>query len=302
MGTVERMTPHTHHHRSCHAQSATFDDGAVADMLEAEGELATGLAEQAATRCTDLMDGAAGRARRIADLGCGPGVATSALARIFPSANVIGVDDSPVMLARTAARAAREGKFDRVEVRRLDLNQDLGVLGTFDLAWAALSLHHAQDESAVLESFRKLLRPHGLLCLLERAEPMVVRPTHDLGRHGIWERVEAVQSAWSERARGSLPGAANAATYAGMIEYADLELLEAGTLSDSVKRPVDAGLRALIHRYVQVALRNVHDVLPPTDVEALTLAVGRVTDVAWGDALVTSTRTLFIARPATSNE
>ncbi len=176
------------------------------------------------------------------------------------------------------------------------------MLGTFDLVWAALALHHTHDESTALTSFGTLLRPHGLLCLLERANPMVVRPTHDLGRPGIWERVEVAQAQWSECTRDSPPGVTNAAAYTDMIEHADLELLDARTLSDTVNRPVDPPLRALIGRYVHGALRNLHGVLPPADVEVLTRANERVTDVAWGDALVTSIRTLFIARCARSDE
>ena len=277
---------------------AGFQDDRMAVLLEAEGELAAGLTGQAVTLCTELLAADRSEVRRVADLGCGPGVATSSLAGAFDGATVVGVDGSPVMLARAAARADRHGVSSRVELLSLDLNDDLRALGTFDLVWAALALHHTADEQAALDGFAALLRPRGLLCLLERADPMVVRPAHDLGQPGIWDRVEAAQTAWYERTRGSLPGITNVGAYAGMLEQAGLELLDTRTLTDSVTAPVDRSLQPVIRRYVGAALRNLHDALPPADVAALADAAERVADVAWGDALVTSTRTLFIARRA----
>lgn len=268
----------------------------MAALIEAEGELAAGLTDQAVLLCTDLLGMERGDVRRLADLGCGPGVATSSLAKAFAGATVVGVDGSPVMLARAADRAARDEVAGRVELIPLDLNDDLRALGTFDLVWAALALHHAADEQGALKNFAALLRPQGLLCLLERADPMVVRPAHDLGQPGIWDRVEAAQSAWFERTRGSLPGVTNVVAYAEMLEQADLDLLDRRTLTDTVAAPDDPGLRAVIDRYLRAVLRNLRNDLRPADFEALTSAGERVTDVAWGDALVTSTRMLFIAR------
>lgn len=270
----------------------------MAAALEAEGELAAGITDQAMALCTDLLDMDRSDVRRLADLGCGPGVATSSLAEVFVGATVVGVDGSPVMLARAATRAARHGVSGRMELLLLDLNDDLRAIGTFDLVWAALALHHTADEQGALQNFAALLRPPGLLCLLERADPTRVRPAHDLGQPGIWDRVEAAQSAWFERTRGSLPGVKSVATYAGMLGQAGLELLAARTLTDTVTTTAEPVLQPTIHRYVGAALRNLRDGLRPADVEALTAADERVADVVWGDVLVTSSRTVFIARPA----
>ena len=45
--------------------------------------------------------------RYVADLGCGPGNLTAALAQRWPDATVVGVDNSPEMIA--AAQATRTG-------------------------------------------------------------------------------------------------------------------------------------------------------------------------------------------------
>ena len=143
--------------------------------LEHEGELSSGLSEEALADIVRLFDDAGSRVRRVADLGCGPGVGTGALVRTFPAATVVAVDNSVTMLEQTAARAARLGYADRVETRLLDLNGDLQSLGRCDLAWAAMAIHHAHDEVATLRALRSLITPVGFLCILERAQPLSVR-------------------------------------------------------------------------------------------------------------------------------
>ena len=44
----------------------------------------------------------------VADLGCGPGNLTAALARRWPEADVVGVDNSPEMISAAQAEAARQ--------------------------------------------------------------------------------------------------------------------------------------------------------------------------------------------------
>ena len=110
----------------------------------------------------------------------------------------------------------------RVEARPLDLDGDFQALGTCDLAWAAMAIHHAEDDVATLTRFRNLLRPQGLVCVLERADPMVVQLADDLGRPGLWDRLRAARSEWFERARPTLPGAMNAERYPDMFASADL--------------------------------------------------------------------------------
>ncbi len=151
----------------------------------------------------------------------------------------------------------------------MDLDGDLQALGACDLVWAAMAIHHADDEVATLRRIRKLLRPQGLLCVLERADPMVVRLADDLGRPGLWDRLE-----WFEPARPTLPGALNAERYPTMLAAAGLEVLVSRTLSGTVTAPDDAAT----HAFLQARLPPPHP--------------------RWDGAEITSTRKLFIARPA----
>lgn len=93
------MTHPGDHHRSARGHSAAFNDDRLAAALEADGELAAGLTDQAIALCTDLLDLDSTEVRRVVDVGCGPGVATSSLAEAVGSAMVVAVDRSPVMLA-----------------------------------------------------------------------------------------------------------------------------------------------------------------------------------------------------------
>ena len=280
-----------------HPHGDTFDLERVAAALEVEGELTAGLADEAIALCADRFATAGHTIRRVIDLGCGPGVATARLAEEFPSATVVAVDGSAAMLARAEARAARLGFASRLEARRLDLDGDLQALrGAFDLAWAAMAIHHADDEVATLRRIGKLLRPHGLLCVLERADPMVVRLGDDLGRPGLWDRLEAARSEWFEGARPTLPGALNAERYPGMLASAGLEVLVSRTLSGTVTAPDDAATRTFLQAHLRGSIRDLVGVADAADLEALVAYVEAGGRRSGGT--ITSTRKLFIARPS----
>jgi hypothetical protein len=127
---------------------------------------------------------------------------------------------------------------------------------------------------------------------------MVVRLASDLGRPGIWDRVRSAQSEWFERARPALPGTTNVAGYADMLEQAGLELLASQVLTDTVPAPDEPAVRELIAAYLRRAERNLDDILDTADIEALRSRCSdwQHANPSWGDAEITSSRTLFIAR------
>jgi trans-aconitate methyltransferase len=287
----------THHHTGDRTAPghATFDVERVAAALELEGELTAGLADEAITLCADRFAAAGTTVGRVIDLGCGPGVGTALLAERFPSATVVAVDGAAAMLARAGARVARLGQASRIETLQLDLEGDLQGLGTCDLAWAAMAIHHADDEVATLRRFGEPLRPQGLLCVLERAGPMVVRLADELGRPGIWDRLEAARSEWFERARPTLPGALNAERYPSMLASAGLEVLDSRTLSGTVTAPADAATRAFVQAHLRRSTRDLADMADAADLEALLAYIEAAPGGGCG-AAITSTRRLFIGR------
>ncbi|HEV7808131.1 MAG TPA: methyltransferase domain-containing protein [Solirubrobacteraceae bacterium] len=289
-GSVVGMTKHGHSHQG------HFDAERVAAALEVEGQLASGLAAEAITLCADRFADQGRTVERIVDIGSGPGVDTAQLAERFPSATVVAADGSTAMLARAEARAKRLGLADRVETCAVDLDGDLQIAGSCDLAWSAMAIHHAEDEVATLSRIRELLRPQGLVCLLERAGPMSVRLADDLGRPGIWERLEEARSAWSAGARPTLPGARNAERYPSMLASAGLDIVASRTLTDTVTAAADPATRKFLAAQLRATARNLADVADAADIEALLAIVDGSREARWDGVTVTSSRELFIAQ------
>jgi ArsR family transcriptional regulator len=98
----------------------------------------------------------------VADLGCGTGRTSAALAPFVRQ--VVAVDASAEML--TAARA-RLGALPNVEVREGTLEAVPVASGTVDLALLVLVLHHLGDPTAVLKEARRVLRADGRLLVID---------------------------------------------------------------------------------------------------------------------------------------
>jgi trans-aconitate methyltransferase len=279
----------SHHAHGSHGHAGAFDDERHVRRLEAEARLASGPHGEAARLCDEQLARSGVTAGRVLDLGCGPGVATTLLAQQFPSARVVAVDGSATMLTRAEALAVEHGVGGRVETRLIDLDGDLQPLGTADLVWAAMALHHAVDEVATLHEVRRLLGAQGLLCVLERADPTIVQLATDLGRPGLWNRLAA---AWSTRA---LPGGAG--RYPELLDAAGLDVVDARTLCDTVAAPDDAATRAFVAGQLTAAVRALDGLADPADIEAL---LGWVDAPSSHAATVTSSRELLIARARTT--
>jgi trans-aconitate methyltransferase len=281
-----------------HAHAGHFDSERVAAAIEVEGELAAAIACEAIALCADRFAQHGRTVHRVIDFGSGPGVDTTQLAESFPAATVVAADGATAMLARAEARARRHGVADRVEACVVDLDGDLQVLGSCDVAWSAMAIHHTADEVATLTRIRELLRPHGLLCLLERADPMSVRLADDLGRPGIWDRLDDARAEWFERARPTLPGASDPERHPSTLASAGLDVVVSRTLSDTVTAPADPTTRAFLGTQLRMTARNLADLADPADLEALVAIADTSDDARWDDATVTSSRTLFIAQPS----
>jgi ArsR family transcriptional regulator len=98
----------------------------------------------------------------VADLGCGTGQTTAALAPYV--SQVVAVDESSAMMA--AARN-RLGDFDNVELRTGRL-EDLPLDdASADVAVLSLVLHFVVDPAAVIAESARILRPGGRLLVVD---------------------------------------------------------------------------------------------------------------------------------------
>jgi malonyl-CoA O-methyltransferase len=98
--------------------------------------------------------------QRILDLGCATGGAAAALKRRFRQAQVIGVDVAPSMLAGLRRRSSllRPLRGVCADIAALPF-----AAGSTDLLFANLVNHWSPDPAAVLDEYRRVLRPDGML-------------------------------------------------------------------------------------------------------------------------------------------
>ena len=92
--------------------------------LIADGEINAPMVDQALA----WLAGRVPDARRVLDVGSGPGVAACTLAELLPGAEVLAVDGAPELLELAEARAADRGLADRVAVRHTTLPDGLREL------------------------------------------------------------------------------------------------------------------------------------------------------------------------------
>lgn len=122
--------------------------------------------DQVATVVHHVPDGA--RVARVLDIGCGPGSSAFVLARLFPDAEVIGVDLSPKMISR--ARCHHRQHFADLENLRFDVG-DATALGfddgAFDLCVGHSFLYLVPDRPGVLTELRRVTAAGGRVALLE---------------------------------------------------------------------------------------------------------------------------------------
>jgi SAM-dependent methyltransferase len=105
---------------------------------------------------------------RIADIGCGAGWSTIALARAYPSAAVLGVDvDEPSIEAATA-NAEATGVADRANFT-VARGETLGELGPFDAAFAFECVHDMPQPVEVLAAIHEAVRFDGLVVIMDEA-------------------------------------------------------------------------------------------------------------------------------------
>ena len=104
---------------------------------------------------------------RILDAGCGPAPQAAALRRRYPGARLVALDFSLPMLARARAAAGWAARLRGAAPLAVCAAQERLPLAaaSVQLVWSNMALHWAEDASAALAEFRRVLAPEGLLML-----------------------------------------------------------------------------------------------------------------------------------------
>ncbi|MGH3399648.1 MAG: class I SAM-dependent methyltransferase [Streptosporangiaceae bacterium] len=176
--------PHHHHH------AGDDDEAVLAELLDLDAEVLQAYLSAAVERVRELA--AAGPVRRILDLGSGTGTGALALARRFPGAEVIAVDQSAGMLARLRSKAVGSGLADRVKTVEADLDGAWPAIEAAYLVWSSMAMHHLADPGRGLAEIFAVLRPGGLLAAAELTTSLRFLPDDvGLGRPGLEARCDA---------------------------------------------------------------------------------------------------------------
>jgi trans-aconitate 2-methyltransferase len=113
-------------------------------------------------------------ARRIYDLGCGPGNSTELLVERFPGAEVIGTDNSAAMLADARQRLP-QARFELSDIAGWAPSSDAP-----DLVYANASLQWLSDHDTLLPRLFATLAPGGVLAV--QMPDNLDEPSHRLMR------------------------------------------------------------------------------------------------------------------------
>jgi SAM-dependent methyltransferase len=156
---------HEHGHGHSHAHGGAGDEAALAEVLDLDAEVLSGYVAEV----TAWVEGHAGRnlSGRILDLGSGTGVGTFALLGRNGDAEVVAVDGSAFMLERLREKARGLGVEKRVHAVQADLDEAWPDFGPLDVVWTSSFMHHLADPDAALRKLFDVLRPGGLLAVVE---------------------------------------------------------------------------------------------------------------------------------------
>lgn len=98
--------------------------------------------------------------KKIIDIGCGPGNSTHILAQRFPSAYILGIDNSANMI-ETAKK-----DYPNLDFKICDASKDLSILGNdFDIVFSNACIQWIPHHSELLKNMMELLKPGGILAV-----------------------------------------------------------------------------------------------------------------------------------------
>ena len=119
---------------------------------------------------------------RIADVGCGQGWSTIAVARALPHAHVDGIDLDPASVADATRHAEEAGVAERVRFLHAEASA-LAAHGAYDLVLILEALHDMADPVGALRAARSAVADDGAVLVLdERVADAFVAPGDEVER------------------------------------------------------------------------------------------------------------------------
>lgn len=98
--------------------------------------------------------------KKILDVGCGPGNSTAVLAKRFPDANILGVDNSENMIS------AAKKNYPDLDFELCDVSCDLSSLDhDFDIVFSNACIQWVPDHKKLIREFMGLLGKGGVLAV-----------------------------------------------------------------------------------------------------------------------------------------
>ena len=108
-----------------------------------------------------------GRPYRLLDVGCGTGNLLMALADDVQAEQLIGLDYSREMVRLVEEKVAGSPHESRLSVAQGDAEHLPFEDGSLDVITCCNSFHHYPHQSAVMRGFHRVLRPGGMLVLID---------------------------------------------------------------------------------------------------------------------------------------
>jgi 2-polyprenyl-3-methyl-5-hydroxy-6-metoxy-1,4-benzoquinol methylase len=138
---------------------------------------------------------------RVADVACGMGWSSIAIAQAYPRVSVAGFDLDADAIADATRNAAAEGVADRVSFSVADATEP-GLPGRFNLVTILEGFHDLARPVEALRAVREMLAPDGSVLLIdERVADEFTAPAPELERyHYAWSVLSCLPGAMGDPA------------------------------------------------------------------------------------------------------
>jgi 2-polyprenyl-3-methyl-5-hydroxy-6-metoxy-1,4-benzoquinol methylase len=165
---------------------------------------------------------------RVADLACGAGWSSIAIARAYPEAHVDGFDGDAASIELARANAEAEGLTDRVRFQVQDAAET--AAGGYDLVCVFEAIHDMSRPVEALRAMRTLAAPDGAVLVMDERtnDTLTVGDPEERYLYGasVLVCLPAGMSEQPSAATGTVMRPATFAGYAQAAGFSDVEVLD----------------------------------------------------------------------------